>query len=94
MESTAVAPGRAVRPRTLGSAAPARDEQAPTRSYDGSRNAPPAWALRRVASALSASGRTTGTQVRADAAELAQRTGLSKSLTRRCLQWLRERPVR
>ncbi|MDI3387967.1 helix-turn-helix domain-containing protein [Streptomyces sp. B-S-A8] len=51
--------------------------------------APPAWALRRVASALSASGRGSGAGAGAGTAELARRTGLSKSLTRRCLNRLR-----
>ncbi|WP_374991109.1 helix-turn-helix domain-containing protein [Streptomyces sp. LHD-70] len=47
---------------------------------------PPAWAMRRIASELAAGGAP------ASPAELARRTGLSKSLARRCL--LRLRPAR
>lgn len=94
MESTAVAPDRPSGPRATRSAPPPCAEPAPTRSYDESWNGPPTWAVRRGTSAVSALGRGAAADVRADAIELARRTGLSKTLTRRCLQWLRERPAR
>ena len=47
----------------------------------------PAWAVQRVAAVL-ASGQRDGA-VTADALEVARRTGLSKSLARRCLYQLR-----
>lgn len=57
---------------------------------------PPAWALRRAASALSAEtaragdGPSAGTATTTlTAAELARRTGLSRSLARHCLHRLR-----
>lgn len=52
----------------------------------------PAWAIQRVAAALDAETRDGGQRT---AVELARRTGLSKSLTRRCLSQLRsQRAVR
>lgn len=46
----------------------------------------PAWAIQRVAAALDAEPRDG---VPTSAVDLARRTGLSKSLTRRCLSQLR-----
>lgn len=46
----------------------------------------PAWAIQRVAAALDAERRDGTSET---AVDLARRTGLSKSLTRRCLNQLR-----
>ncbi|WP_120520355.1 helix-turn-helix domain-containing protein [Arthrobacter celericrescens] len=46
----------------------------------------PAWAIQRVAAALDAEHRDGGPKT---AVDLARRTGLSKSLARRCLDQLR-----
>lgn len=46
----------------------------------------PAWAIQRVAAALDAEHRDGGPRT---AVDLARRTGLSKSLARRCLNQLR-----
>ncbi|WP_077488836.1 hypothetical protein [Sinomonas mesophila] len=47
----------------------------------------PAWAVQRVAAVLASGQREGGAS--ADAVEVARRTGLSKSLARRCLYQLR-----
>lgn len=48
----------------------------------------PSWAVQRVATALESQRKTGKTSV--NPADLARRTGLSKSLTRRCLNQLRQ----
>lgn len=47
----------------------------------------PAWAIQRVATVLKAEDHEGGP--RKSAVDLARRTGLSKSLARRCLNYLR-----
>jgi hypothetical protein len=47
----------------------------------------PSWAIQRVATVLKAEGHEGGP--RQTAVDLARRTGLSKSLARRCLNYLR-----
>lgn len=50
--------------------------------------APPTWALQRVATAMGQCAESPG---RPDAKRMAQKTGMSKSLARRCLIYLATR---
>ncbi|MEU6114423.1 helix-turn-helix domain-containing protein [Streptomyces sp. NPDC047117] len=64
------------------------------RAYASEPGGLPPWALRRAASVLSIEGARAGNGLpagtaRLTAAELARRTGLSRSLARRCLHRLR-----
>jgi hypothetical protein len=64
----------------------------PDRSTAVSAQAPlPVWAMQRVATALASESGNLA--LRPDALDLARRTGLSKSLARRCLRQLEKQKI-